>query len=128
MKIKEVIIAEGKADRLKVEQAVNADSNETKCTAINKQTIEKSKHPERKRGVIVFTDRDYAGERIRKIIQENVPRCKHAFLTKKQARPKKRTESLGIAHATVQDIRQALKGVYEVFTEEKSSITKDRQS
>ena len=31
------------------------------------------------RGVIVFTDPDYNGERIRKIIMEAVPTAKHAF-------------------------------------------------
>lgn len=124
MKIKEVIIVEGKADRLKVEQAVNADIIETNGSAINKQTLAKIKHANQKRGVIVFTDPDYAGVRIRKIIQEHVPHCKHAFLTKEQATSNKRKTNLGIEHATVQDIRQALAGVYEVFTEETPTLTK----
>lgn len=124
MKIKEVIIVEGKSDRLKVEQAVNADTIETNGSAINEQTLNKIKHASEKRGIIVFTDPDHAGERIRAIIQEHVPNCKHAFLAKAQAKSKKRRTNLGIEHASVKHIRQALAGVYEVFTEEKSSITK----
>ena len=37
------------------------------------------------RGVIVLTDPDFPGEKIRKIITEHVPDCKHAFIDKKSA-------------------------------------------
>jgi|SRR5690625_207351 len=120
MKIKEVIVVEGKSDRLKVGQAVQAHVIETNGSAINKQTLALIKHAQKKRGVIVFTDPDYPGERIRQIIQEAVPQCKHAFLTKQQAQSNKPSESLGIEHATISDIRQALKDVYEVTTDEKT--------
>lgn len=124
MRIKEVIVVEGKADRLKVLQAVQADIIETNGSAINQQTLKVIKHAARKRGVIVFTDPDYAGERIRKITQEAIPDCKHAFLTKRQATPKKRTDNLGIEHASVANIQRALAGVYEVIPNQKPSLTK----
>lgn len=124
MKIKEVIVVEGKSDRLKVERAVQADIIETNGSAINKQTLALIKHAQEKRGVIVFTDPDYAGERIRKIIQEAIPQCKHAFLTKQQAQSKNPTDSLGIEHATIADIHRALEGVYEVVTDKKPLLTK----
>ncbi|HLS06831.1 MAG TPA: ribonuclease M5 [Bacillota bacterium] len=124
MKIKEVIVVEGKADRLKVLQAVQADIIETNGSAISEQTLKIIKHAAKKRGVIVLTDPDYAGERIRQIIQEAVPECKHAFLTKRQATPKKQTDNLGIEHASVSNIQRALAGVYEVVPNQKSPLTK----
>ena len=106
-----MIVVEGKADRLKVLQAVQADIIETNGSAISEQTLKIIKHAAKKRGVIVLTDPDYAGERIRQIIQEAVPECKHAFLTKRQATPKKQTDNLGIEHASVSNIQRALAGV-----------------
>ena len=52
------------------------------------------------RGVIVSTDPDYNGERIRKIIMEAVPTAKHAFLNRGEATPKSKTKgrSLGVEH------------------------------
>ena len=65
------------------------------------------------RGVIVFTDPDYNGERIRKIIMEAVPTAKHAFLNRGEATPKSKTKgrSLGVEHASFEDLQKALSGV-----------------
>ena len=41
-------------------------------------------HAQNKRGVIVFTDPDYPGRRIRAIIEEQVQGVKHAFLPKEK--------------------------------------------
>lgn len=125
MKIKEIIVVEGKADTVKIKQALKADTIETNGSAINKQTLKKIKHAQKRRGVIVFTDPDYAGERIRHIINAEVPGCKHAFLPRHQAKSKKDTKaSIGIEHATTEAIQEALRGVYEVFEQQTSSITK----
>ena len=59
-----------------------ADTIETNGSAIDKETLMNIKHAEETRGVIVFTDPDYPGRRIRAIIEEQVPTVKHAFLEK----------------------------------------------
>ncbi|HLR79522.1 MAG TPA: ribonuclease M5 [Bacillota bacterium] len=123
MKVKEVIIVEGKDDTAKIKQAVDADTIETNGSAINRNTIEQIKHAQSKRGVIIFTDPDYPGERVRQIIDQAVPGCKHAFLTKEQARAKHPTnKSLGIEHASLAAIQQALSAVYELGEVETSDI------
>lgn len=83
MKIKEVIVVEGKDDTKRINLAVNADTLETRGSAISDETLAQIEELHDKRGVIVFTDPDFSGEKIRKIIQEAVPGVKHAFLTKK---------------------------------------------
>lgn len=126
MKIKEVIVVEGRDDTIKVQQAVNADTLETNGSAINKETLKHIQHAKEKRGVIIFTDPDYPGERIRHIIDQAVPGCKHAFLTQEQARAKHPdNKSLGIEHASIKDIKQALSEVYALTEEMVSDITKE---
>lgn len=111
--IKEVIVVEGKADRNKILQAVQADTIETNGSAINDEILKRIQHAQEKRGVIIFTDPDYPGERIRHIIDEAIPGCKHAFLTRKEAKSSASGKSLGIEHASIESIQRALKGVYE---------------
>lgn len=123
MHIKEVIVVEGKDDRVKITQAVNADTIETNGSAIDEEVLQQIKHAQKKRGVIIFTDPDYPGERIRRIIDEKVPGCKHAFLTPKEAKSKhSHKKSIGIEHASITAIRNALKGVYNLTPPYDSSI------
>ena len=124
MKIKEVIVVEGKSDTVKIKQAVDADTIETNGSAINEETLQIIKHARAKRGVIIFTDPDYPGERIRHIIDKAVPGCKHAFLQKHEAKAKSSIKSIGIEHATVKSIQEALKNVYERVEQIETDITK----
>ncbi|RDW15295.1 ribonuclease M5 [Oceanobacillus arenosus] len=126
MKIKEVIVVEGRDDTAKIRLAVNADTIETNGSAVNKETLMKIKHAKEKRGVIIFTDPDYPGERIRHIVDQAVPGCKHAFLTQDQARAKHpKNKSLGIEHASIEAIQNALADVYELADMKESEITKE---
>ena len=125
MKIKEIIVVEGKEDSVKVKQAVQADTIETNGSAINKRILKQIKHAQEKRGVIIFTDPDYPGKHIRHVISEAVPSCKHAFLTRDEAKSEKSHTSLGIEHASISAIKQALEVVYNVMEDQKSHITKD---
>ncbi|MFD1039893.1 ribonuclease M5 [Virgibacillus byunsanensis] len=126
MKIKEVIIVEGRDDTAKIRLAVDADTIETNGSAINESILKQIQHVKNKRGVIIFTDPDYPGERIRHIIDDAVPGCKHAFLSRNEARSKNpHNQSLGIEHASIDAIQQALRDVYELKSFEKSDITKE---
>lgn len=126
MKIKEIIVVEGKNDFIKVQQAVNADIIVTNGSAIEKEVIQRIQHAQSKRGVIVFTDPDYPGQRIRHIINDKVPGCKHAFLTQDQARAKHpQNKSLGIEHASIHDIQHALKNVQTWMVDDREVFTKD---
>lgn len=123
--IKEIIVVEGKSDTLKIKQVLQADTIETNGSAVSKSTIELIKHAQKKRGVIIFTDPDYAGQRIRQIIKERVPDCKHAFLPKEKALAKQKNKSVGIEHASAVDIIESLEKVYEVREGIESDVTKN---
>ena len=82
MQIKEIIVVEGKDDTTAIKRAVQADTIETNGSAISEETLKRIQHAQEKRGVIVFTDPDYPGRRIRAIIEERVQGVKHAFYQK----------------------------------------------
>jgi ribonuclease M5 len=107
MKIKEIIVVEGKDDTTAIKRAVDADTIETNGSAVNSATIAQVKRASETRGVIIFTDPDFPGEKIRKIIADNVPSCKHAFLPK-EAAIAKNGKGLGVEHASIEAIREAL--------------------
>jgi ribonuclease M5 len=120
MRIKEIIVVEGKDDTTAIKRAVDADTIETNGSALNQETIEKIKRAQATRGVIIFTDPDYPGEKIRKTISAQVPGCRHAFLAKEDAISKK-GRGLGVEHAEPKLIKEALKDaqvMHETILEE----------
>ena len=111
-KIKEVIVVEGKDDTKQVQRAVLADTFETNGSALSKKALEQIKKLQQSRGVIVFTDPDFNGERLRKLIDQNVPGVKHAFIRRDQGVPTEAHGSLGVEHASSATILAALQNVY----------------
>ncbi|WP_139822742.1 ribonuclease M5 [Tuberibacillus sp. Marseille-P3662] len=120
--IKEMIVVEGKSDTIAINNAVQADTIETNGSDVNDRLIRVIKRAQHKRGVIIFTDPDIPGEKIRKAISQQVPGCKHAFITKQQGF-KGRHQSLGIEHATPDIIRQSLENVYTESTHPEPSVS-----
>ncbi|HAT53907.1 MAG TPA: ribonuclease M5 [Lactobacillus sp.] len=107
-KLKEVLVVEGKDDTKRIQQAVDADTFETNGSALNATKLAQIKQLQATRGVIVLTDPDFNGERLRKLISAAVPEAKHAFITRKQGVPENAGGSLGVEHASVEVIRAAL--------------------
>ena len=98
IKIQEVIVVEGKDDTANLRRFYEVDTYETRGSAINEDDLERIDKLNDLRGVIVFTDPDYNGERIRKIIMEAVPTAKHAFLNRGEATPKSKTKGRSLGY------------------------------
>ena len=103
--IKEIIVVEGRDDISAVKKAVDAEVIATHGLGITDETLKQIKIAGERRGVIIFTDPDYPGEKIRKIVSEGVKNCKHAFLPKDKAL---KDGDIGIENAKPEDIIQAL--------------------
>ncbi|MFD2115484.1 ribonuclease M5 [Paenibacillus yanchengensis] len=103
--IKEIIVVEGKDDTAAIKRAVEADTIETNGSAIGEEVLRKIALANERRGIIIFTDPDHAGERIRKIVAEHAPGCKHAFLPQELTIYK---GDIGIENASPEAIREAL--------------------
>ena len=118
-KIKEIIVVEGKSDTALLKELFEVDTIETHGLALDKKTLELIKEANKTRGVIVLTDPDFPGKKIRDQIQAVVPNCKHAFVSKKDATGKKK---LGIAEANKEAVVLALENMVS-FDANKQSIT-----
>ena len=122
-KIKEVIVVEGKDDTKRIKLAVNADTLETNGSAISPACLEQIKLLQKLRGVIVFCDPDFSGEKIRQTISQHVPGIKLAFLNKEQAVPEKKG-SLGVDHASVAATQEALGHLYTEMPAKQPQISR----
>lgn len=105
IKINEVIVVEGRDDTCAVKRAVDAETIETHGYGITAATWKLIDKACSTCGIIVFTDPDSAGERIRKRIIEKYPDAKEAFLTRKEAA---KDGDIGIENAKPEDIEAAL--------------------
>lgn len=120
--IDEIIVVEGKDDTRRLQEVLTVDTIETIGSAINDEILMQIEHAQETRGVIVFTDPDFSGEKIRKMIMEVVPDAKHAFLSREEAAPKARGNSLGVEHASDAAILHALKKVVTATDDNREEI------
>lgn len=103
--IKEVIVVEGKDDVTAVKRAVDAEVISVSGFGINKKAINKIKEAQKRQGVIVLTDPDFAGEKIRRIISKRVPGVKHAYITRDEGT---KGDDIGVENAAPESIIRAL--------------------
>lgn len=106
-------MVEGRDDTANLKRFYEVETYETRGSAISPEDLERIKRLNDLHGVIVFTDPDFNGERIRKMIMAAVPSAKHAFLNRDEAAPSSKTKgrSLGIEHASFEDLDRALSQV-----------------
>lgn len=103
--IKEVIVVEGRDDITAVKRAVDAEVIAVGGFGINYKIIEKIKEAQKRQGVIILTDPDFAGEKIRKIITKRVSGVKHAYISQKEGT---KDGDIGVENASPESIIRAL--------------------
>lgn len=110
-----VVVVEGKDDTIRLKQFFpGIETIETQGSAVSKEVLEQIKKLSKTREIIVFTDPDFNGERIRRIVTEAVPTAKQAFITRKEGEPEKSGNSLGVEHASKEALERALSDLHEV--------------
>lgn len=120
---KEVIIVEGRDDTRRLKEIFpEIETFETGGSALDESKLKQISYLQVARGVIVFTDPDYPGQKIRNAITQHVPECKHAYLDKRNARGKL-GKGLGVEHASEKAIREALSAAMTPTEQKKESIT-----
>ena len=108
--IKEVIVVEGKMDIAAVRRAVEADCIITDGFRLRSTAIKNIRAAYEKRGIIVLTDPDTVGERIRARLTEMFPRARHAFIPVEDA-TNLSDGDIGVEQASPAAIRAALEKV-----------------
>lgn len=110
-RIKEVIVVEGRDDIAAVKRAVDAELIFTSGFGLNERIFARIESAYKRCGIIILTDPDHAGERIRETLTKRFPLAKHCFLPREQAI---RLDDVGVENASPESIREALKKVKTV--------------
>jgi ribonuclease M5 len=118
--IKEIIVVEGKDDISKVKSAIECECIATNGFAYGNRFINILKNLDKERGIIIFTDPDYQGEKIRRELKKLFPNAKHAFLTQDKAL---KDGNIGIENAKVEDIIEAIEKVRPTLIEKEEKFT-----
>ncbi|MCT4508582.1 MAG: ribonuclease M5 [Tepidibacter sp.] len=119
--VKEIIVVEGRDDVTAVKKAVDAELITTGGFGFPKGVMKRIKEAQKRRGVIIFTDPDFAGEKIRKKIAAQIPGCKHAFLPREEAI---KDGDIGIENASRESIIAALNKVRTENVQKREEFTK----
>lgn len=120
--IKEVIVVEGRDDIDAVQKAVNADIIATHGYGISKATIERIENAYKTRGIIILTDPDHAGNKIRQRLTELFPNALQAYISKNEAKDKADTD-IGVENASPDVIARAIEAAGRTLTEQHSEFT-----
>lgn len=107
MKIKypNVIVVEGKMDKDLLESFLEADIVTTNGSEVSRETINYVKELSKNRNVVVLTDPDAPGKRIRDILNAEIPGLYNAFVPKEKSIKK---HKVGVAECDKKTILEAL--------------------
>lgn len=108
LKIKEAIVVEGRDDAAVVSQIADALIIQTHGFGISHRTWSLLEKAYNEKGLIIFTDPDFAGEQIRKRIEKRFPNSKHAYMPRKKA---VKNGDIGIENVTPEDAAMVLEKV-----------------
>lgn len=100
-----LIVVEGKTDKDLIDSFMNADIVTTNGSEVSRETIDFIKKATEKRTVIVLTDPDAPGKRIRDVLDDNIPGLSHAFIPKEKAI---KHHKVGVAESSKDVILEAL--------------------
>ena len=104
----EVVVVEGKNDKARLLAIFpNLEVITTNGSEISNETLDMIEELSKKNKIILFLDPDYPGERIRNIILNRVPDCENVFIKKSKAIDE-RKHKVGVEHASLEDIKEAL--------------------
>lgn len=103
-RIKEIIVVEGRDDITAVKAAVDAEVIAVHGFSVGKN-IERIKGAYERTGIIVLTDPDFAGTKIREYIQKRYPKAKHAYINRAEGT---KNGDIGVENASPEAIIKAL--------------------
>jgi len=107
--IREVIVVEGKSDVAAIRRSVEADCLITGGFSLTPELIGQIEAAYKRRGIIILTDPDSAGERIRTFLRKRFPQAGHAFIPRAEAIGE--DGRIGVEKADPAQIRAALEKV-----------------
>ena len=105
-----VIVVEGKSDVLFLETFIKPiDFIITNGSEISKDTLNTIKEYSKKYKIVILTDPDYPGKKIRNTINENIENCYNAFVSKEVSIKKNK---VGVAESTKEEVSKSLQNLH----------------
>lgn len=116
-----VIVVEGATDRSLLDSFMDAEIVTTNGSDVPCETIEFLKELSKKSDIVVLTDPDSPGKRIRDVLDQHIPGLYHAFIPKEKAI---KGHKVGVAECDKETILEALNNAMPPLKEkEKGSLT-----
>lgn len=103
--IREVIVVEGRDDKINLLRCFPCEVIEVHGFGMNAKVMKQIKHAYETTGIIIFTDPDAAGERIRAKLIERFPKAKHAFISREEGM---KNDDIGVENASCESMKNAL--------------------
>ena len=103
-----ILVVEGAMDQAFLSGFLDCDFVQTNGSEVSRETLDYLKEASKTREIVILTDPDSPGNRIRARIAEEVPACKHAFVRKEHSIKGKK---VGVAESTKEEVLLALKHI-----------------
>lgn len=103
--INALIVVEGTTDVSLLTSFLDAEIVTTNGSDVPRETIDYILEASKRKDVIVLTDPDYPGKRIRDMLDQHIPNLKHAYIPKEKAI---KHHKVGVAESDKQTILDAL--------------------
>lgn len=100
-----IIVVEGTSDEAFLQSFLDADIVTTNGSEVSRETIEYLQEASKTRSIVVLTDPDSPGKRIRDLIAERVPGVLHAFVRKEKSI---KHHKVGVAESSRDEVLLAL--------------------
>jgi ribonuclease M5 len=117
-----LIVVEGKTDKDLIASFLDADIVTTNGSEVSRETIDFIQKAAQLRTVVVLTDPDAPGKRIRDLLDEHIPGLLHAFIPKEKAI---KHHKVGVAESSKDVILEALHNLVPSKARPDSTITSD---
>ncbi len=115
-----IIVVEGTSDEALISSFMDADIVVTNGSDVPRETIEYLKEAKKKRDIVVLTDPDCPGKRIRDVLNREIPGLLHAFVLKEHAI---KHHKVGVAESSKQDVLDALSHIVPTTSSDRGALT-----
>lgn len=110
IKIDAILVVEGTSDINYLSSFIDADFIKTNGSEISKETLNAIETLSKQHEIIILTDPDFPGKKIRNAVAERVPNAKHAFVRKEYSIKK---HKVGVAECEKSEVLRALANVMD---------------
>lgn len=122
-KIDALIVVEGKSDVAYLSSYFDCEFVTTNGSDIPESTIKYLKEAKANgKNIVVLTDPDAPGKRIRDVLDQNIPGLSHSFIEKKFA---VKNGKVGVAECDINEVKRALQNQYQPKTTNVTTLCMD---